>query len=94
MGLPIRTFASAEEFLAMQEDSRCVISDIQMPGMSGIQLATHLSSAKPTTPVILVTAYVDALVEARAADCGAAFVLKKPFTAEQLIHCVDSVLSS
>lgn len=93
MGLPIRTYSSAEEFLAAGEDSQCVISDIHMPGMSGVDLAKHLSTTQPGVPVILVTAHLDALVHARTAACGAAFVLKKPFTADQLIGCVDSVLS-
>ena len=95
LGHPATAYASAEEFLnsgRLQETS-CLITDVQMPGMTGIELQDRLNSAGPHCPVIVVTASPDATLRARALAAGAAGVLGKPFSDETLIACLDDVLA-
>jgi FixJ family two-component response regulator len=84
-------FASAEEFLASGEVHRfaCVITDIQMPGMSGIELKQHLMASQNAVPVIMITARDDPDLEAKALTSGAACFLRKPFDADRLIRCLE-----
>jgi FixJ family two-component response regulator len=87
-------FASAEEFLGsgMVQGSACVITDIQMPGMSGIELKQHLSAGQNRVPVIMITARHDPGLEQKARASGAACFLRKPFEAEALMGCLESAL--
>jgi FixJ family two-component response regulator len=84
------TFGSAEEFLNSGDPRRfaCVVADIHMPGMSGIELANRLGHNEPPTPVILVTGRAEREVLADAVASGAACTLHKPFGADQLLQCV------
>jgi FixJ family two-component response regulator len=86
---------SAEAFLAsgQAELARCVITDIQMPGMGGIALAKHLASLHVATPVIMITARTDEALLASARASGAFCLLGKPFEADALIRCIDNALS-
>jgi FixJ family two-component response regulator len=94
-GYVAETFSSAEEFLNSGDHHRfaCVVADIQMPGMSGIELANRLGHDEPPTPVILVTARTEHEVHAKAAASNAAFLLRKPFAADRLLQCLQSVMS-
>src|SRR5215470_4185608 len=95
-GYDARGFASAEEFLASGEvkSSACIITDIQMPGMSGIELKQHLMASQNAVPVIMITARHDPDLEGKARACGAACFLRKPFDADLLIGCVESALKT
>lgn len=92
-GYATASYASAEAFLASSERTRCacVVADVQMPGMSGIDLAGALG-ADPPLPVILMTARTEPEVLAAARASRAAFLLRKPYAAQRLLECVQSVL--
>jgi FixJ family two-component response regulator len=94
LGYAAATFASAEEFLESGRlgDTACLITDVQMPGMSGIDLQRHLTANGHCTPVIFVTAYPEDSVRARALSAGAFGFLSKPFSEECLIACLDRAL--
>jgi FixJ family two-component response regulator len=93
-GYMTESFASAEEFLGSGNVARfgCIVTDIQMAGMSGIELTLRVADRRPAVPVILMTARAEQDIHARAETCGAAFVLKKPYTADSLLACLDMVL--
>jgi FixJ family two-component response regulator len=95
-GYEARSFASAEEFLGCGavESFACIITDIQMPGMSGIELKQHLLTTQCPVPVIMITARHDADLEGRALASGAVCFLRKPFEADALIHCLEDALKS
>ena len=95
-GYEARGFSSAEEFLASGEvqSFACVITDIQMPGMSGIELKQHLTGSQNAVPVIMITARHDPDLEGKALASGAACFLRKPFDADLLIGCVESALKT
>jgi FixJ family two-component response regulator len=88
----VHTFASAEEFLrsAYLCDSSCVIADVQMPGMSGLDLLTHVRAQGCDVPFILITAFPEESVRANALKAGAAGFLAKPFAAPDLIECFET----
>ena len=89
-GYVTETFASADAFLRSGDPHRfvCVVADIQMPGISGIELANRLGRDARPVPVILVTARTEADVLAQAGASSAAGVLRKPFAADRLLDCV------
>lgn len=93
-GHEARDFASAEAFLAWEGASGCdcIIADIHMPGMSGIDLKQLLADRQWLVPVILITGRIDPTVEARAQSSGAVCLLKKPFPAQALMGWVDKAL--
>src|SRR5262245_10915468 len=93
VGLP---FASADEFLRSPEarDSSCVIADVQMPGMSGIELQSLMRSQGSRVPMIFITAFPDEKVRAQALDAGAVCYLTKPFDGLTLIKCLETALAS
>jgi FixJ family two-component response regulator len=90
-GYDARGFASAEEFLACQavHSFTCIITDIQMPGMSGIELKHHLAASQYPMPVIMITARQDAGLEESAIASGAFGFLQKPFEADTLIDYLE-----
>jgi FixJ family two-component response regulator len=93
-GFDAQGFVSAEAFLAygMIESFACIITDIQMPGMSGIELKKYLSGRQFSVPVIMITARDDLDLEERALASGAASFLRKPFEADALIDCLERAL--
>jgi FixJ family two-component response regulator len=93
-GYAVQMFASAEEFLqsAQLKDSLCVIADVQMPAMSGLDLLTHLRTLGHEASFIFITAFPDESVRARALKAGAVCFLAKPFAAPELISCVETAL--
>ena len=94
LGYDAATFASAEEYLLSQyvRDTSCVITDLAMPGMSGVDLQNRLIADGNDTPVILITACFDEMARARALEAGAYGFLRKPFSEESLIECLHSAL--
>ncbi|MFC0402152.1 response regulator transcription factor [Paraburkholderia rhizosphaerae] len=96
LGLPVRSYSSAEQFLAASDlDSvDCVVTDIQMQGMSGMQLQNYLCAIRCRAPVILMTAYFDENARREAMARGAAAYLGKPFNSAELIGHIERVLSS
>jgi FixJ family two-component response regulator len=93
-GLRTRAFGCAKDFLraAVAEKCQCIVSDIQMPGMTGIELSRHLRSEAVTTPIILISAYATDSVRRNAEAIGVACVLAKPFDPMELLGCVEAVL--
>lgn len=94
MGIDARGFASAEEFLGSgQADSfGCIVTDIHMPGMSGIELKQELGARQSVVPVIMITARGEPGLEEKARASGAACFLKKPFDAGVLVGCIERAL--
>jgi len=90
-----RGFASAEEFVATDDVDRydCIITDINMPGMKGIELLRSLRSRNLDTPVILVTAQIDPTLEASLQSLGAIRSLTKPFGPDALTACLEKILN-
>jgi FixJ family two-component response regulator len=93
-GLPARAFASAEEFLSSgaQHLSSCLIADIRMPGMSGLDLQARLNAERIRIPIIFVTAHGDERIRIQALRAGAADFLAKPFDDEALLRSVRAAL--
>jgi FixJ family two-component response regulator len=94
LGYIAHTFASADDFLRSSQlnDTSCVIADVQMPGMSGIELQTFLQTQGHRLPIIFITAFPDENARAQALKAGAACFLSKPFDAGTLIECLDAAL--
>jgi FixJ family two-component response regulator len=94
-GYLVHTFASAEDFLqsADPDDVSCVVADVQMPGMSGLDLLTHVRTQGNRVPFIFITAFPDESVRARALKVGAICFLAKPFAGPVLIDCIETALN-
>jgi FixJ family two-component response regulator len=94
LGYATATFESAEAFLASGRlsDTACLITDVQMPGMSGVDLQSHLTANGHCVPMIFVTAYPEPSVRARAMNAGAFGFLSKPFSEDSLIECLDRAM--
>jgi FixJ family two-component response regulator len=88
LGYSAAAFASAEEFLLSGKvnDTECVITDVHMPGLSGIELQSHLISQGNRTPIIFVTAFPEERTRTRALEAGAIGFLTKPRRALDRIH--------
>jgi FixJ family two-component response regulator len=95
VGFRAAVFASAEEFLSSRclRRTSCVIADVHMPRMSGLELHHHLSASGNLVPIILMTARVDDSVRERALSAGVVAYLYKPFKDEDLIACIRSALA-
>jgi len=95
-GLPARAFASAEEFLAsgQQLQTACLITDIRMRGISGMELHAKLSAECCRISTIFITANGDATMRTRALRAGAVELLAKPFDDEALLESVRAALES
>ncbi|WP_164018880.1 response regulator transcription factor [Pyxidicoccus trucidator] len=95
LGLKGLAFDSAEAFLASGELPRMslIITDIHMPGMSGIDLKRELDARGSTVPVIMITARDEAAVMEKAQACNPYCLLKKPFDSEEFVACVERALS-
>src|SRR5246127_5507133 len=96
VGVPAQAFASAEEFLksGMQRETACLIADIRMPGMSGLELQAKLNSERCSIPTIFITAHGDAKMRMQALRAGATESLTKPFDDEVLLKNVRAALES
>jgi FixJ family two-component response regulator len=93
-GFRAAAFESAEIFLnsGRLHDTSCLIVDVQMPGMDGLQLQSHLAAAGCGIPIIFITAYESNDSRQRAMQAGAAGFLGKPFSDEQLLQTIRSAL--
>jgi FixJ family two-component response regulator len=93
-GLSARSYGSAEEFLqsGLQRKAACLIVDIRMPGMSGLELQARLKADRFDTPIIFITAHGDARVRMQAMREGAAEFLVKPFDDQVLLSRVRAAL--
>ena len=96
LGHRVEAAASAEEFLRSPHICRtsCLIADVQMPGMTGLDLHRHLSDSGKPIPIILITAYPDDSVRERAVAAGAIGYLSKPFDESDLLACIRSALTT
>jgi FixJ family two-component response regulator len=94
LGYKAMTFGSAEEFLnsAHLTTTACLISDVQMPGLSGVELQDRLIADGHRMPVIFVTAFPDDRLRGRVLKSGAIGYLPKPFNEDRLIECIDTAL--
>jgi FixJ family two-component response regulator len=95
-GYDVQLHASAEEFLGSPsiDNINCLISDIGLPGLNGIELLVLLRAQRRALPVILITACREEQILRRAIDSGARFVFVKPFDAEALLEAVAKVLGN
>jgi Response regulator len=96
LGYDVAGFASAADFLASPglAETACLIADVHMPAMTGLELHEHLIEAGYAIPTILVTAYPDAVDHARAMNDGVVCYLRKPFDEQHLIRCLGAALQS
>jgi FixJ family two-component response regulator len=96
LGYAAATFASGEAFLESDrlDDTSCLITDLQMPGMTGIELQRRLIAEGRHMPIIFVTASPEAQARSQALAAGATAFLRKPFGDETLIACLDEALAA
>ena len=96
LGYGVATFASAEDFLQSNQinDTECVISDVQMPGLSGVELQSQLIADGNRTPIIFITASPEERTRAGALKAGAIGVLSKPFNEDRLIEFIHTALAA
>ena len=96
LGYRVEVVASAQEFLSSRLVRRtsCVIADMQMPGMTGLELYQRLSTSGKRVPTILITAYPDDGVRERALSAGVIGYLSKPFEEDDLLACIRSALTN
>jgi FixJ family two-component response regulator len=94
LGYAAITFSSAEQFIGSGclEQADCVITDLQMPGLSGFDLQNHISQHGFHTPVIFITAYADENHRSRALDAGAVGFLSKPIDESALVKCLADAI--
>jgi DNA-binding NtrC family response regulator len=95
MGLKVRAFASAQEFLTSRprEALSCLVLDVQLPGISGLDLQQELASGDAQIPIIFITGYGDIPTSVRAMKAGAIEFLTKPFRDEDLLSAVDQAIN-
>jgi FixJ family two-component response regulator len=95
-GLSVQAFGSAEDFLnsGRQHETRCLIADIRMPGMSGLELQSKLNADHCPIPTIFMTAHGDESMRMQAMRSGAVKFLTKPFDGETLLEAVRAALKS
>src|SRR6202161_4370274 len=93
-GFPIETFASAEEFLDFPDRKKmaCLILDVRLPGMSGIELQRRLPESGDAIPIIFVTAHGDASLREMVINAGAAGFLNKPVRSDTLLREIHAAL--
>jgi FixJ family two-component response regulator len=94
LGFAAATFASAEAFLASErvDDTSCLITDVQMPGLSGIELQSRLIADGRDILIIGVTAHPEESIRTQMLEAGAVGFLSKPFNDECLIDCLAAAL--
>ena len=96
LGYSVEAFPSAADFLASPRlvETACLIADVHMPAMTGFELYTHLIAAGYAIPTILITAYPDDDVRARALSDGVVCYLRKPIDETRLVRCLRAALHS
>jgi len=95
-GFATAAFSDAESFLASttRASTACLVTDMKMPGMSGLDLCEALAASGDAIPTVLVTAYSEELTHVRARKAGINCCLIKPFPAEQLLECIREALAT
>jgi FixJ family two-component response regulator len=96
LGYLTLAFASAEDFLKLGEAIQvsCVITDVRMPGMSGVALQAKLIDQGSSVPIIFVTAFPEQKVKDRVLNAGACGFLVKPYAEASLIKCIEAALKA
>ena len=96
VGFAVNVFASAEEFLDSDRlrNTNCLILDVHLPGMNGLELQRHMATSHSEIPIIFITSYEDDEVRARALNAGAVDYFLKPFNDEDLLDAIDVALKS
>ena len=94
VGFHAQGFSSAEAFLSSNQaqDTACLILDMRLPGMNGLDLQRQIVAANWRIPIIFITSHADGDAEARALDAGAVDYLYKPFREEQLLNAIDAAM--
>ena len=94
-GCAVRTFEAAERLLEALADSNCgcVVSDVRMPGIDGLELLRRIKAARPSLPVVIITGHGDVPLAVEAMKLGAADFVEKPFDDERLIGVVQAALA-
>lgn len=94
VGMPVKTYASADEFLSSYYPGRvgCLLLDVRMPGMSGMELLAHLVREDSRLPVIMITGHGDVAMAVEAMKSGAADFIEKPFHDEELLTSIRNAL--
>jgi FixJ family two-component response regulator len=94
VGFSAQAFASAQEFLSSPRlrETSCLIADVEMPGMTGVELQQHLIALGHKTPIILITAFPEDRIRERVLKAGAIDFLSKPFDEPQLLESVERAL--
>ena len=94
-GCAVRTFEAAERLLEALTDSNCgcVVSDVRMPGVDGLELLRRIKAARPNLPVVIITGHGDVPLAVEAMKLGAADFVEKPFDDERLIGVVQAALA-
>jgi FixJ family two-component response regulator len=94
VGLRAQGFSSAEAFLRSNRahDTRCLVLDVRMPGMSGPELQRQMAVVNAHIPIIFITAHEDDAQRTRALEAGALAFLQKPFYEEELLSAIEAAL--
>jgi FixJ family two-component response regulator len=94
-GYTVKLFASAEAFLAQLATTAfdCLVTDVQMPGISGLELQQILKLTHPKLPVIVMTAYPEQSIRDKAIAAGAIYFLNKPFDAATILRCIADAIA-
>lgn len=95
LGFSVHSFPSAEDFLNSDQlhCTSCLIADVQMPGMTGLELHDRLVAAGLAIPTVLITAYPDERIRVRALRAGVVCYLVKPFAEQDFLDCIRSALN-
>ena len=95
-GLAVETFASAEDFLARYDPAKrgCLIADVRMTGMSGLELQEQMAAQQVNLPVIVITGFADVPMAVRALRAGAVTFLEKPCTEQELWDAIQMALDA
>lgn len=90
------TFSNCRDFLNSPQfhNTDCIIADVQMPGMSGLELQMTLRDRGSAIPLIFITAFPDDKIRKRALDAGAICFLNKPFDGPSIVECIELALGS
>jgi len=94
VGLKAETFATAEEFLRAPEQPPpgCLVLDVHLPGLSGLELQDQLATIGRRIPIVFITAYGEEKMRERALQAGAVAFLQKPFEEQSLLHAIAKAL--
>ncbi len=95
VGVPVESFSSADEFLAHYQADRagCLVLDVRMPGMSGLELLEHLAERNIHIPAVIITGHGDVPMAVRAMKSGAIDFIEKPFNDEALLDAIRRALA-